>query len=369
MSRRIEAKYRLDRGRFALDVDIDLPMDGITGLFGVSGAGKTSLLRCIAGLERATDAKLVIDGETLEDRANGVSTPVHRRGIAVVFQEPRLFGHLDVGANIRYGARRNKPATGPAFDDVVDLLGLAHLLDQSAGSLSGGEAQRVAIARALLCSPRLVLLDEPLAGLDARRRDEVLPYLENLHATLSVPLIYVSHQQDEILRLADTLVIMEDGTVAAAGSVADVLASTREATAVPPGMIAAVLDGTARATHEEFALTEVTTAAGPFWVTALRTPGTPLRLVVRASDVSVSKHMPEGSSIQNQLPATILRIDEESPATVLLVLEAGGATLLSRVTRKAVAELGLTPGTGVFAQVKSAAVRKAAAPLSVPVPA
>lgn len=368
MSRRIEARYRLERGRFELDVDLDLPMDGITGLFGVSGAGKTSLLRCMAGLEQASTARLVIDGDTLDDRQAGVAIPVHRRRIAVVFQEPRLFAHLDVRANILYGARRSGGADGAAVDDVIELLGLGALLEQGAGTLSGGEAQRVAIARALLCSPRLVLLDEPLASLDAARRDDVLPYLENLHATLSVPLIYVSHQQDEILRLADTLVVMDGGQVTAAGSVADVLAGPARA-ALPPAMIAAVLDGTARATHEEFSLTEVTTAAGPFWVTSLHAPGTPLRIVVRASDVSVSKHMSEGSSIQNHLPATIVRIDNETPATVVLVLEAGGATLLSRVTRKAVAELALAPGTGVFAEVKSAAVRKAAASASVPVPA
>ncbi len=368
MSRRIEARYRLDRGRFTLAVDLDLPMHGITGLFGVSGAGKTSLLRCIAGIEAASSARLVIDGETIEDRESGTTTPVHRRRIAVVFQEPRLFTHLDVRANILYGARRNGGADATAVDEVIEVLGLGALLEQGAGTLSGGEAQRVAIARALLSSPRLVLLDEPLASLDAARRDEVLPYLEDLHATLSVPLIYVSHQQDEILRLADTLVVMDGGQVTAAGGVAEVLAGQARS-ALPPAMIAAVLDGTARATHDEFCLTEVMTAAGPFWVTSMHAPGTRLRLVVRASDVSVSKHMPEGSSIQNHLPATILCIDDETEATVLLVLEAGGATLLSRVTRKAVVELALAPGTGVFALVKSAAVRKAAASASVPVPA
>ncbi len=368
MSRRIEARYRLTRGRFTLDVDLDLPMRGITGLFGVSGAGKTSLLRCIAGIEQASSARLVIDGETIEDPDSGVATPVHRRRIAVVFQEPRLFAHLDVRANMLYGARRNGGADAAAVEEIVDLLGLEPLLGQGAGTLSGGEAQRVAIARALLCSPRLVLLDEPLASLDAARRDDVLPYLETLHATLSVPLIYVSHQQDEILRLADTLVVMDGGQVTAAGGVAEVLAGQGRA-ALPPAMIAAVLDGTARATHDEFSLTEVTTAAGPFWVTSMHAPGTPLRIVVRASDVSVSKHMSEGSSIQNHLPATIRRIDDESPATALLVLDAGGATLLARVTRKAVAELALAPGNGVFAEVKSVAVRKAAVPASVPVPA
>ncbi len=368
MSSRIEARYRLTRGRFTLDVDLDLPMRGITGLFGVSGAGKTSLLRCIAGIEQASSARLVIDGETIEDRESRVTTPVHRRRIAVVFQEPRLFAHLDVRANVLYGARRNGGADAAAVDEVIEVLGLGALLEQGAGTLSGGEAQRVAIGRALLSSPRLVLLDEPLASLDAARRDDVLPYLENLHATLSVPLIYVSHQQDEILRLADTLVVMDGGQVTGACSVAGVLSGQARA-ALPPGMIAAVLDGTARATHDEFSLTEVTTAAGPFWVTSIQSPGTPLRLVVRASDVSVSRHMTEGSSIQNHLPATIVRVDDETEATALLVLEAGGATLLSRVTRKAVAELALKPGTGVFAQVKSVAVRKAAASASVPVPA
>lgn len=369
MSGRIEAQYRLARGRFVLDVDLDLPMDGITGLFGVSGAGKTSLLRCLAGLEAAASARLVIAGETIEDRSRGLTTPVHRRRIAVVFQEPRLFAHLDVRANILYGARRTGGADAAAVDEIIELLGLGELLKQGAGTLSGGEAQRVAIARALLCSPRLVLMDEPLAALDAARRNDVLPYLENLHAGLSVPMIYVSHREDEILRLADTLVVMDDGKVAAAGNVADVLANSLRPAALPSGMLATVLDGTARMTHDEFSLTEVATAAGPVRITALHAPGTPLRLVIRASDVSVAMHRPEGSSIQNQLPATILSIDDETAATAVLVLEAGGARLLARVTRKAVAELDLVPGMAVYAQVKSAAVRKAAGAASVPVPA
>lgn len=365
MSGRIEARYRLERDRFSLDVDLDLPLGGITGLFGVSGAGKTSLLRCMAGLERAADARLVIDGETIEDDA--LSTPVHRRRIGVVFQEPRLFNHLDVMGNILFGSKRFGSNGAAHVDEMIDLLGLGKLLDRPAQSLSGGEAQRVSIARALVCQPRLVLMDEPLSSLDQARRDDVLPFLENLHAALKVPLVYVSHQPDEILRLADTLVVLEDGRVMASGSLSDMLTGSARPE-LPAGMTAAVLDGVVRERDIEYGLTEVVTPAGSFWVAADYEPGVALRLIIRADDVSVSLSRARGSSIQNVLPATIASIETDSGAAVRLLLDCDGQRLVARVTRRAVADLGLSNGQAVFAQVKTAAVRKAAA-ASVPLPA
>ena len=364
MSGRIEARYRLQHDAFLLDVDLDLPMVGITGLFGVSGAGKTSLLRCMAGLERAASARLVIDGETVDD--DDKSMAIHRRRISVVFQEPRLFTNLDVRGNVLFGTKRLDTKGPGDIDEVIELLGLAPLLGRPAGRLSGGEAQRVAIARALLCRPRLVLMDEPLSSLDQARRDDGLPFLENLHAALRVPLVYVSHQPEEILRLADTLVVLENGRVAASGGLSGVLTGSARPK-LPAAMTAAVLDGVASERDAGYGLTRVTTPAGPFWVAADHEPGVALRLIVRADDVSVSLALAEGSSIQNALPATIAAIEADDGAAALLLLDCGGERLLARVTRRAVAELGLCQGKAVYAQVKTVAVRKAAT-VSVPFP-
>jgi molybdate transport system ATP-binding protein len=220
VSEYISVHYRLQRSDFSLDVDADIPMRGITGVFGESGAGKTALLRCIAGLERGASGRLVIADEVWQD--DTISRPVHEREIGYVFQEPRLFAHLDVRQNIEYGQRRGR-REDVGFDEAVELLGLRDLLDRRVDTLSGGEAQRVAIARALLRSPRVVLMDEPIAALDRARRDEILPFLDRLHSALSIPVIYVSHSIEEVIRLCDYLLVMERGRVIAAGDIEDVL--------------------------------------------------------------------------------------------------------------------------------------------------
>lgn len=366
MSPAIRMRFTASRGGFTVDAEAELPGQGVTGIFGPSGAGKTSLLRLMAGLDRASHAYFEVNGDILDDSAAGVRIPSHRRRIAVVFQEPRLFGNLDVEANIRYGAKRADAPPIAGFEAVVELLGIGTLLARRPAGLSGGEAQRVAIARALMSAPRLVLMDEPLASLDRARRDEILPFLEALHADLPVPMIYVSHQQEELLRLADHVAFVEAGRLTRHGALGEMLEA---ADAFPGEARAVVLAGIARATDAEFGLTEVATDAGPFWVTALHEPGTALRLLVRADDVSVSRTLPEGSSIQNSLPATIAGIEDDGAATSLILLDCSGQRLLARVTRRAVARLGLVSGQAVFAQVKTAAVRKAAVPASVPVPA
>ena len=219
----MELQYTVERAAFTLDARLELPLQGITGIFGVSGAGKTTLLRCIAGLEPTAAGRLVVGGDTWEDSSAGVTLPVQQRNIGYVFQEPRLFDHLSVRANIDYGSRRRSGASSDSFDHVVELLGLQPLLEQRPSELSGGEAQRVAIARALLCSPQLVLMDEPLAALDQARRNDILPFLDRLHADAQIPIIYVSHNIDEVCRLCDQLVVMEAGRVAASGPLQDVL--------------------------------------------------------------------------------------------------------------------------------------------------
>ncbi len=352
----IRIRYALDRSSFTLDVDLELPGSGVTGVFGRSGAGKTSLLRCVAGLEAASNAYLEIKGRVLDDTNEGRRVGPHERRIGLVFQEPRLFDNLTVSGNLYYGARRNNGTPVATFDDVVDLLGISHLLERHPAGLSGGEAQRVAIGRALLSAPELVLMDEPLSSLDRERREEILPFLEALHVSLPVPMLYVSHQQDEILRLADYIAVLADGKLEASGSVSELLAAAD--TALPA---AAVLDGVAARNDTEFGLTEVSSDAGPIWVTAMHAPGTPLRLIVLANDVSIAKSSPENSSIQNILPATIAGIRDDSESTALISLDANGARLLARVTRRSVAEMGLAPGNGVFAQIKSVAVRRAGA--------
>ena len=199
----IDARFRLDWPGFSLDVDLALPGRGVTALFGHSGSGKTTLLRCIAGLERAAQGRLAVDGEVWQDAGSWL--PPHQRPIGYVFQEASLFAHLTVLGNLRYGMKRISGAQRVSLDHAIELLGIGHLLDRKPDRLSGGERQRVGIARALAVSPRLLLMDEPLAALDLKRKQEILPYLERLHDELSIPVLYVSHSPDEVARLADYL--------------------------------------------------------------------------------------------------------------------------------------------------------------------
>ncbi len=353
----LQARYRLERRDFTLDVNLDLPSSGVTGLFGASGSGKTTLLRCLAGLERAATGRFVLDGVVVDDTGNDVRLSPAERGIGVVFQEPRLFAHLDVEGNVRYGSKRSRREAFVEFDELVDLLGIDRLLSRRASVLSGGEAQRVAIARALMSAPRLLLMDEPLASLDQRRREEILPFLENLHARLPIPMVYVTHQLDEILRLADALVVVEEGSVVAGGNLGDILADAAAA-GLGSANAGVVLEATAGNADVEHGMTPVTTAAGTLWVTGCHEPGLGLRVIVRANDVSVSLAPLADTSIQNSLPVTVAGLDEEADATILLRLKADGQPLLARVTRRAAEELGLAPGRAVYAHVKSAAVRR-----------
>ena len=221
----VQLKYKVQRADFTLDVALDIPMQGITGIFGASGAGKTTLLRCIAGLEDAKSGELIVAGDCWQD--TNVSRAAYDRNIGYVFQEPRLFRHLDVRANIEYGMRRSASDDGPDFATIIELLGLESLLARRPIELSGGEAQRVAIARALLRGPKFVLMDEPLASLDAARKEEILPFLERLHIESSIPVIYVSHNLDEICRLCDHLVVLDAGKIVANGELQSVLVKVR----------------------------------------------------------------------------------------------------------------------------------------------
>ncbi len=338
----IRLRHQLRKGTFDLDVDVDIPNTGVTGIFGDSGSGKTTLLRCIAGLDRS-----VLD----------TGPPPHRRNIGYVFQQPWLFPHLSVRENIDYGARRS--ASGRIDgEQVIDILGIADLLQRKPATLSGGQAQRVAIAAALLRTPDLVLMDEPLASLDQARKDELLPYFDRLRHELSMPVVYVSHDIDEISRLCDHLVVLDSGKVVAAGELTDLLAFAD----IPQlgGRNAGVILW-AKPVDTEDGLTRFDFGDGDIWVPGDFT-GEPVtvRLRIAADDVSICRDRPSRTTILNVLSTTVEEVRDAGQATTVVRLALGNQQLLARVTRRSVKNLGLAVGDRVFAQVKSVTVRRQA---------
>ena len=360
MDKTITARLTLGRDAFTLDVDLQLPGRGISALFGHSGSGKTSCLRCLAGLERAASAYIEVNGEVWEDSARGFFMPPHQRPVGYVFQEASLFAHLTVRGNLEFGWRRIAPGERKvSLDQACQLLGIGHLLDRRPATLSGGEAQRAGIARALLSSPRLLLMDEPLAALDGPRKREILPYLERLHAELEIPVVYVSHAQDEVARLADYLVLLEHGTVQASGPIAETLA--RLDLPLAEGEDAGVVfEGTARDHDAHYQLLDVQLPGdGPRLRIAhpAQVSGTRLRVKVQARDVSLSLTEDSASSILNRLPVQVRAFrPAENNAHVLVSLEAAGNLLLARITRYSADQLGLHPGQVLWAQIKSVAL-------------
>ena len=355
----IEARLRLDRGGFALDVDLKLPVRGVTALFGPSGAGKTTVLRCIAGLEQAAEGRIVFDGEVWQD--GSLFVPTHARRLGYVFQEASLFPHLTARDNLRYGWKRTPPAERRiGEDEVVALLDLALLLQRLPDQLSGGERQRVALGRALLTSPRLLLLDEPLSALDRARKLEILPYLERLRDEMDVPMLYVSHSHDEVIRLADHLVLIEAGRERASGPLQAMLART-DLPLATDAEASALIETTVLEHDEAWHLSRLAFAGGELTVPRCsREPGEALRVRVHARDVSVALARVEGSSINNQIAATVVEIaPADAPVYAMVRLDAGGVPLLGRITRRSADRLGLTPGLAVWAQIKSAALLEA----------
>jgi len=351
----IEARFRIDRGEFSLDVDLSVPAHGVTSLFGPSGCGKTTLLRTIAGLERHRDGFLKV-GDMIWQAAERF-VPPHRRPLGYVFQEASLFAHLSVRHNLEYGVKRvPKEQRRVALTQAIDLLGIGPLLERRPDRLSGGERQRVAIARALAVSPRLLLMDEPLAGLDVNRKQEILPYIESLHNQLDIPVIYVSHSPDEVARLADHLVLLEAGRVVATGGIHEML--TRLDSPLARGTDAETLIEAAVAGHDDtYHLTHLDFAGGRF--TVIRKPlpvGSTVRLRVAARDVSLTLEHQSGTSILNIFPATVDELIPEGEAQVMVRLMVGGVPMLARVTRKSASVLDLRPGKPVYAQAKSVAL-------------
>jgi molybdate transport system ATP-binding protein len=355
MSGGIELAFAGRLGAFRLDVAARVPARGVTAVFGPSGCGKTTLLRCIAGLQRL-EGRCVVDGAVWQDGAQFL--PPHRRPVGVVFQEASLFAHLSVRRNLTYGAPPGAAPGAIGFDEVVALLGLVPLLDRAPRHLSGGERQRVAIGRALLSQPRLLLMDEPLAALDRASRDEILPFLENLHHRLDLPILYVTHDRDEMDRLADHVVLMAQGLVRAAGD----LAALQSDPALPLAQArdAGVSLDAVVAEHEAAdGLTRFAVAGGTFLVPSPPLPpGAARRLRIHAGDVSLARGRHE-STILNVQPARILAVmrPREHEVVAVLALGGDGARLLARLTERSWRGMGLQVGQDVLAQVKAVALR------------
>lgn len=354
----LDVALRHDFGSFAVDVAFTAPR-GVTALFGASGAGKTTVINAVAGLFTPTEARVAVDGDVLLDTAQGINLPPPRRRAGYVFQEPRLFPHLSVRANLLYGTRfAPRAATGPAFDDVIAMLGIGALLDRRPGALSGGEKARVSIGRALLSKPRLLLMDEPLAALDAPRREEILPFLENLRDA-GLPVLYVSHALGEVARLASTIVLLDQGRVRAAGPAEQVLADPALAPQLG-GPDAGTTLAASVAGPDADGLVRLDTAGGPIWLTTSPGgPGTKLRLRIHASGVILSRTRPEGLSALNILSGTVRRIETEPGGRAFVQVQIGDQMLLARVTQRSVKALGLVPGTACHAILKTVAVSSA----------
>jgi molybdate transport system ATP-binding protein len=344
----LRAAFRKRRGAFTLSAEFELPTPGVVAIFGRSGCGKTTLVNLLAGLLPADEGCIDLDGAVLLDSAAGIDVPAERRRIGYVFQDARLFPHLDVEANLRYGARRANTNPFVSFETVLDLLDLQPLLARRTPQLSGGERQRVAIGRALLSQPRLLLLDEPLAALDAARRDH-----------LALPMVYVSHDFDEVLRLATHLVLMDEGRVLAQGGIEAMSLQPELRAIIGPEAVGAIVEGRIEALGGGTGLDRVRLGAGDLW---LRTPagagvGDPLRVQILARDVIVATEEPHHLSVRNQLRGTVMAISADPPDADLVSIDIGGALIMARITRAATRDLALRTGLPVWALVKSVSMR------------
>ncbi|NNM50992.1 MAG: molybdenum ABC transporter ATP-binding protein [Pseudomonadales bacterium] len=353
----IEARFNVRRSAFNLCIDLQLASQGVTVFYGPSGSGKTTLLRCIAGLERAAEGRLYVHGERWQE--DDYFLPVHARALGYVFQEAHLFTHLSVEGNLNYALRRNPQA--PRMDhtrrEVIELLGINHLMQRHPNKLSGGERQRVAIARALLSSPRLLLMDEPLAALDRERKREILPYLERLRDELDIPILYVSHSMDEVSRLADHVVLLDQGQVIANGTLSEVTSLINLPLAQDPQ--AAVVIETSVADHDNhYHLMRLDFADGCIHTGLLNLAlGTRVRVAIHARDVSIALTPSLDSSLLNRLAAVVENhAPAQHPSQILVQLRAGNTSILARISRRSFDELQLHPGQQVWAHIKTVAL-------------
>ena len=356
----IHMRLKLKYSGFALDVDLQLPGRGVTALYGHSGSGKTTCLRCIAGLERAEQGFIQVNDEIWQDSDQQVFVPPHKRALGYVFQEASLFPHLSVLANLEFGLKRiPKQQRRVDMTHATELLGIGHLLDRHPQHLSGGERQRVGIARALLTSPKLLLMDEPLAALDSQRKGEILPYLQRLHDELDIPVLYVSHSQDEVARLADHIVLLSNGKALASGPIGETLARLDLPLALGDDA-GVVIEGHVSAYDPDYQLLTLQLPGTALNIRVAHTPmdaGQALRCKVQARDVSLSLHNAPQSSILNRLPVTVIsEMGADNAAHVLIRLDAAGTPLLARITRYSRDQLSVHPGQQLWAQIKAVAV-------------
>ncbi len=355
-SARLQAHFRVDFEGFSLDVDLDLPAAGVTALFGPSGSGKSTVLRCLAGLERSPSGSMRLADSVWQDERRGLFVPTHQRPLGYVFQEPRLFDHLTVRGNLDFGYRRTPLSQRRlGWEQIIELLDIGHLLARRPHKLSLGEQQRVAIGRALLASPRLLLMDEPLASLDLQRKREVLPFIRKLHDELDIPVIYVSHSLPEILQITDTLVLMSQGKSVASGSL-PALCGELGLSDYLGEMAGAVIETRIHAHEAAFGLTVLHFDGGALHVPQQRAAvGELLRVHVLAKNVGIALAEPDvATSFLNVLPATVVEIEAPPPQrhTVQIKLDIG-VPLLASISRKSLHLLQLQPGQQVHALIKA----------------
>jgi molybdate transport system ATP-binding protein len=351
------AQCRVTYPDFSLDADIDLPLVGVTALFGPSGSGKSTLLRIIAGLDRIPGNRVSVGDAVWQDDARGIFVPPHRRSIGFVFQDTQLFPHLSVEANIAYGMKRaGRRAPRYGLEQIVDILDLGALLTRRPATLSGGERQRVAIARAVMTSPNLLLMDEPLSSLDMERKDEILPFIERLGHEIGIPILYVSHAIDEVLRLASTLVLIARGRIVAKGPIEDVTSRLDLHPYTGRLDAGAVLRSTVTTHDPARGITRMAFPGGelisPLIDAAI---GTPINVRIRSRDVSLSLDRPQRTSILNILPGHVVQIEDSGGPQAHVLLDVG-SPLWARITKVSVNELALGPGVPVFALIKAVAV-------------
>jgi molybdate transport system ATP-binding protein len=355
----LDVAVQFGRRDFSVDASFTAPAPGITALFGRSGAGKSTLMHLLAGLIKPDAGAVELDGERLYDSVRGIDVPAQARRIGYVFQDLRLFPHLDVGSNLAYGQQRaGRSARRIPYARVVELLGLAALLQRRTWQLSGGERQRVALGRALLAQPRLLLLDEPLAAIDAARRNDLLPYFERLRDELALPMILVTHRFEDVVRLATHVVLLEAGRVLAQGELTAISLRSEMSAMLGPDGIGAVVEGTVESIDAAAGLAAIRIGAGRLLVPAesLRA-GELVRMQLLARDLILATAPPRGLSVRNQLNGTLTRLEREAPHTMLVSVDAGGVPLLARVTEAAVRDLQLHEGQELWVLVKAASLR------------
>lgn len=349
----LELNFSQTLGDHCLTINESLPPSGITAIFGVSGAGKTSLINAISGLTKPQKGRIVLNNRVLNDAEKNICLSPEKRRVGYVFQDARLFPHYKVRGNLRYGMAKSMAGQ---FDKLVSLLGIEGLLDRLPGGLSGGEKQRVAIGRALLTAPELLLLDEPLASLDIPRKRELLPYLQRLAREINIPMLYVSHSLDEILHLADKVLVLEEGNVKAFGNLEDVWGSSVMHPWLPKEQQSSILKVTVLEHHPHYAMSALALGDQHLWVNKLDLPlQSPVRIRVQASDVSLVLQPPVQTSIRNVLRAKVVQCFDDN-GQVEVQLEVGGRTLWARISPWARDDLAVKPGQWLYAQIKSVSI-------------